>query len=333
MSDSLITSEVDFSAQGKHTGFLRLPHSVHRSAYGWIPIPVVNLRNGDGPTLLLMAGNHGDEYEGQAALTRLCHELRAEDIRGHLIILPMTNFPAAQAGSRVSPIDGGNLNRAFPGDPHGTPTQMIAHFVEDVLMPLSDYAIDLHSGGSSLFYPPTLLRGPGHTPEEAESLKRLQDAFDLPYSWVFDSSPGPASTGRTAMAGANRKGVISVLTELGGGGALDPDILSLTLRGLRRVLHGLNMLPGYEPDEATGTRELSSKGLIYAYDNGLFELFANVGDMVQEGQEIGQIHFPDTPWRAPVPVTSPWSGLILCKRVTAQVARGDALVQIADDAS
>jgi hypothetical protein len=27
------------------------------------------------------------------------------------------NLPAAMAGTRVSPIDGGNLNRSFPGDP------------------------------------------------------------------------------------------------------------------------------------------------------------------------------------------------------------------------
>jgi predicted deacylase len=38
-------------------------------------------------------------------------------VRGQLIILPALNFPASQAGTRTSPIDGVNLNRAFPGDP------------------------------------------------------------------------------------------------------------------------------------------------------------------------------------------------------------------------
>jgi len=329
--DSLITCETDLSATGKHHGFLRLPHSVHHSAYGWIPVPIVSIRNGDGPTLLLMAGNHGDEYEGQVALTRLARDLQPDDIRGRVIILPMVNFPAASAGMRVSPIDDGNLNRSFPGDPHGTPTQMIAHYIEEVLMPLCDYAVDLHSGGSSLWYPPTLLRGQGHTPDEAEKLARLQTAFDLPYAWVFTGGGGPGSTARTAMGAANRKGVVSVMTELGGGGALDPGILGLTTRGLRRVLHSLDMLPGYVPDTANGTRELNSKGSVYAYDAGLFEPFGDIGDMVQEGQEIGLIHFADTPWRDPAPVTTPWSGMILCKRAIARVTRGDALVQIAAD--
>jgi len=82
MSESLISSEIDFEAKGKHTGFLRLPHSVHRSAYGRILIPIVMINNGNGPTTLLMAGNHGDEYEAQIALSKLCRELQAKDIQG-----------------------------------------------------------------------------------------------------------------------------------------------------------------------------------------------------------------------------------------------------------
>ena len=141
---SPISSEIDYETDGKQSGYLRLPHSVHRSAYGWIPIPIVQIKNGNGPTLLLMAGNHGDEYEGQVAVMRLAKELQPEMIHGRVILLPMANFPAAKAGHRTSPIDGGNLNRSFPGDPAGTVTQVIAHYIESVLMRMADYAIDLH---------------------------------------------------------------------------------------------------------------------------------------------------------------------------------------------
>jgi hypothetical protein len=67
---SLIWTEVDYDKAGKQIGFLNLPHSVTRSAYGVIRIPIAVIRHGSGPTILLMAGNHGDEYEGQIALTR-----------------------------------------------------------------------------------------------------------------------------------------------------------------------------------------------------------------------------------------------------------------------
>lgn len=331
MTDTLISAEVDFASEGRQSGFLRLPHSVHRSAYGWLPIPVTVLNNGAGPTLLLMAGNHGDEYEGQIAIARLGRTIVPDQVRGRIILLPQVNAPAAQAGLRTSPIDGGNLNRTFPGDPRGTPTEMIAHYVEHVLMPMADYAVDLHSGGTSLFYPPTLLRNQGHTPEASAELDRLETAFDLPYAWVFQGGGGPGSTARTALGAANRNGVTCVMAELGGAGAVDPGILARTERGLTRILHSLGMLPDHEPDAAMGTRRAIAKGSVFAYEPGLFEPFADIGDTVAEGDTVGLIHRPDTPWREPEPVRSPYTGFVLCKRPLARVERGDAVYQIAED--
>lgn len=332
MAATSITSEVELEAQGKHAGYLRVPHSVHRSAYGWVPIPIVSINNGDGPTMVMMAGNHGDEYEGQIALANLAGSIKASDISGRLILLPMVNAPAAEVGLRTSPIDDGNLNRTFPGNPSGTPTEMIAHYVEEVLMPLADYSVDLHSGGSSLFYPPTLLRGQGHSAAETQALKRMQEAFDLPYAWIFTGGGGRGSTARTAMGAANRKGVINVMAELGGGGVVTPKALHLAERGLRRILHTLDMLPGYVPDPAHGTRELNAKGSVYAYGAGLFEPLKAIGDDVDEGETVGRIHHPETPGKEPDGITSPYGGMVLCRRAMAKVVRGDAVYQIAADA-
>ena len=333
MSGTLILSEVDFEANGKHSGFLRVPNSVHRSAYGWVPVPIVSIKNGSGPTILIMAGNHGDEYEGQIAVSNLARDLDANDVRGRLILLPMLNYPAAQAGLRTSPIDEGNLNRLFPGSASGNPTEMIAHYVEDVLMPLADYAIDLHSGGSSLFYPPTLLRGQGNSASEAEALVRIQDAFDLPYAWVFTSGGGRNSTARTAMGAANRNGVINVMAELGGGGEVTPEILHSTERGLRRTLHTLGILPTYTPDAAQGTRELNVQGSVFSYTAGIFEPLKSIGDDVRKSDVVGLVHHPDTPQSEPDRIVSPFAGIVLCKRAMAQVVRGDAVFQIAADAA
>lgn len=332
MTGTLITSEVDFEASGKQQGYLRVPHSVHRSAYGWIPVPITVIRNGEGPTLLMSAGVHGDEYEGQIAVARLAQELDAADIRGRLILLPMLNFPAAEAGCRVSPIDDGNLNRLYPGDPKGTPSEMIAHYHEEVVLPLADYAVDLHSGGSSLIYPATVLRGPSFSPQEEAGLATLTEAFDLPYAWKFTGGGGRSSTARTAMGAANRKGVTNVMAELGGGGCVAPDILRRTERGLRRILHALSMLPGYVPDAAEGTRVLNVWGSVYAYEAGIFEPTMGIGDSVAKGDIVARIHHPETPGKAQGAVRSPYEGIVLAMRTMAQVRRGDALYQIAADA-
>ncbi len=331
MADTLITSEIDLKAEGKQAGFLRVPHSTHRSAYGWIAVPITVLSNGEGPTLVITAGVHGDEYEGQISIATLARSLQPQDMRGRLILLPMLNSPAAEAGTRTSPLDDGNLNRLFPGDPRGTPSQMIAHYHEEVILPLADHAVDLHSGGSSLLYPATLLRGPAHSAQEEAGLRLLTEAFDLPYAWVFTGGGGRTSTARTAMGAANRKGVVNVMAELGGAGGVTPEVLQRTERGLHRILHALGMLPGYVPDATQGTRMLHARGLVAAFETGLFEPLKMIGDSVAEGEAVAHIHHPDTPGQAPDSVTSPHSGIVLAMRAMAQVRRGDALYQIAAD--
>ena len=112
-----ILTTIDYEKEGKQTGYLRLPHSVHRSAYGWLPFPVACIRNGEGPTDILLSGTHGDEYEGQVTLSKLIHQLEPKDIKGRLIILPMLNFPAAKAAFWTAEVFPGPImkNYVFTG--------------------------------------------------------------------------------------------------------------------------------------------------------------------------------------------------------------------------
>ena len=57
---SLMSTDIDFDREGLNTGVIRVPHSVHRSAYGHLTIPIAVAKNGEGPTVLLTGGVHGD---------------------------------------------------------------------------------------------------------------------------------------------------------------------------------------------------------------------------------------------------------------------------------
>ena len=122
------------------------------------------IKNGSGPTAILQAGNHGDEYEGPITLGEMIRELDPAQVNGRLIFLPAINTPAVLAGRRTSPVDGLNLNRTFPGDEAGTITQQISAYVSDVIMPLGDAYLDLHSGGSSLNILPSAIIEPSARP-------------------------------------------------------------------------------------------------------------------------------------------------------------------------
>lgn len=326
---SPISSEIDYEADGKQTGYLRLPHSVHRSAYGWIPIPIVQIKNGNGPTILLMAGNHGDEYEGQVAVTRLTKDLRPEMIHGRVILLPMANYPAAKVGYRTSPIDDGNLNRSFPGDPGGTVTQTIAHYIESVLMKMADYAIDLHSGGSSLHYAPTVLYGDREDAQEMAEVLRLTHAFAAPYALRFRRSGDIVST-----AAARRQGTIAVTVEMGGSGTVTPYALKITQEGIERVMAEIGILKETNLGAPCETRVLRLTGkhnYLYARQNGLFEPAAEIGEDVTEGQTAGWIHQPEAPWEEATEVVFQITATILCKRIPGRVQPGDCLFQLGQE--
>ena len=332
---SRLSTRIDFEAEGKQSGYLQLPHSVHRSAYGWLPVPLVCVKNGAGPTVLLTSGVHGDEYEGQITLSKLIRDLEADDVSGRIIVLPMANFPAAKAGLRTSPIDDLNLNRIFPGDADGTPTRALAHYIDSVLMPMVDYALDLHSGGSSLMYFPTAILGGAQvtaaTRREEIELGRI---FGAPYSFLFPDSQGDNGT---MAATAARHGVISIGTEMGGTGTVTPECLRICEAGVRRVLRHLGVWQGaVSPDEApaVASRLLTAPSwdyFTYAPEDGVFEPRFELGDEVETGQLAGFMHEPATPGLAAVPVRFEVPGLVVCKRVPGRTNRGDCLFHLGVD--
>ena len=326
---SRIHSEIDFEREGRQTGFLRLPHSVHRSAYGWIPIPAGCIRNGEGPRVLLMAGNHGDEYEGQVAFATLLRELDVAAVRGRLIFLTSANFPAAAAGLRTSPIDEGNLNRSFPGDPDGGVTAQIACYIEQVLLPQCDYVFDFHSGGSSLMYAPSGLCRRSADPRRMAKSIELLEAFGAPFSYVTDT---PQGGDHTLSAAATRQNVIHLGTEMCGGGTLTATALRIAREGAIRALKRIGALDESVPaPSAPATRLLQVRGAdfyVYAPQAGLFEPLVEPGEEVAAGQPAGRIHFHDTPWREPVLARFERAGTVLCKRVPCRTERGDCLYHL-----
>ena len=347
VAESRIWTEVDFAADGKQVAYLHLPHSVTRSAYGTIAIPVAVIGKGEGRTILLTAGNHGDEFEGQVTLTKLIRALEAEDIAGRVIILPALNLPAAMAGTRVSPIDGGNLNRSFPGDPDGGPTAQIAYYLDSVIVPMCDAWLDLHSGGSSLDYVPLASAiASGDAELDARCVELLR-VFGAPLSMIWDVAD-PAMAGATAL----RHKLLYVGTELGGAGAVRPDWVKLSDEGVIRSLRHLGILKNadkFPTTEAPATRltQLSGRDyFVYAPEAGLFEWHRNLGEEVQKGETAGCIHFVDNPAREPVAVTFRRDGTwhapagaprpahrMICKRHLARVERGDCIAHLATDYS
>ncbi|MBV8916464.1 MAG: succinylglutamate desuccinylase/aspartoacylase family protein [Acetobacteraceae bacterium] len=328
---SPVWTELDWDRNGKQIGPLNLPYSVTRSAYGVIAIPACVVKNGVGPTLLLIAGNHGDEYEGQIALARLIRALEPAAIQGRVIILPAINLPAALAGTRVSPLDDRNLNRAFPGDPAGTPTQQIAHFLDSVMFPIADQVCDLHSGGSSLHY--QVFASTHQSTDQAVTERGLAAlrVFGAPLSVFWQTGSDLSFASHAAM----KHGTPYLGGEYGGSGAVSREGVALIGRGIRRLMAhmGITDKSTAPPDEPVRMVKVPSRDyFVYAPEPGLFEPATELGETVRAGQLCGEVHFVDNPARPPVPCHFKADGFVICKRHFGRVERGDCVAHLAIDA-
>jgi predicted deacylase len=330
-STKTVACDIDFGRPGKQVSHLGLDHSDNEHVFGTIPIPIAVIANGSGPTVLLSAGNHGDEYEGQVILLQLIREISSESLNGRLIILPALNTPAVMAGTRVSPLDGLNLNRCFPGEENGAPTRAIAHYVDSILLPMCDAGIDLHSGGRiGEVLPCTFLCS---HPDRALMARMLDlvAAFGAPDVYVVEGADW--STGFDTVA--QHRGVAFISTELAGGASLDRRALEIGRDGVLRVLRHLGVLEGdggpVEPSPLRFLKAGDRRDSVMATVSGVFEPYRALGEAVREGDPAGAVHSLELPESAPVELRFMRSGIIVARRVPARVTPGDFVFQVAEE--
>ncbi|MDT8894527.1 N(2)-acetyl-L-2,4-diaminobutanoate deacetylase DoeB [Halomonas sp. I1] len=326
---SPISATVDFDAEGVQHGFLKLPISNDESAWGAVMIPVTVVKRGEGPTALLTGGNHGDEYEGITALQKLSSRLRAEDVQGRVIIVPMMNTPACTVGRRTSSMDGGNLNRSFPGDPDGSVTEKIADYFTRVLVPMSDVVLDLHSGGRTLDIIPFAA---SHVLDDADQQRRALEgakAFGAPYAIMMFELDAEALFD-TAV---ERQGKIFVATELGGGGTSTPESLAITERGIDNFLVHYGLVEGelQAPAEPQIYLDMPDASCyVQSEHTGLLELTVALGEPVTQGQVIARVYDMTRSGVAPIEYRAGRDGVLAARRFPASVNMGDTIAVIAE---
>jgi N-alpha-acetyl-L-2,4-diaminobutyrate deacetylase len=333
-SQSRIRFDLDFDRAGRQATYLRAPLSRNTSGWGTLEIPIVMVRNGSGPTVLLTGGVHGDEYEGQIAVSRLARELDPATVQGRVIMMPAVNIPAVLHDTRLSPVDDRDLNRCFPGDPAGTFSQMLAHFIDTVILPLVDISVDLHTAGHSM---ESALSTNMHYLADAAARQRTMAAaaaFGAPFNVVFWG----VDEGATLTSSVERRGILSLGTELGGWGRVNIAGVRIGERGIRNVLQHFGVIAGTpetrQADGSPGTRHMMVRGgdcYSFAPAGGLFEPRHVAGEAVRTGDLAGLLHFVEDVDRAPSEVRYQRSGLLWMAAGPGRVQRGDVVAVVMND--
>ena len=291
-----------------------------------IEIPVVLINGAEaGPTLCVTAAIHGAEYPCVEAAKRLAFSLDPGALRGQAIVVPIANPVAFRARSiYVTPLDGKNLNRQFPGKERGTFSEALAYWLFHEVMQRADYYVDLHGGDmieALMPFGSWASTGDDAVDAAADSIAR---AFGIPYI-VLPAASGSGIGGATHIAVA-QAGIPAFLAEAGGQGILDARSVQILHEGLLRVMASLDMVEPSAPAVDAPSR-FTGWHWLRADVDGLYYPAVQVGDRVRAGQAVGKI--TDVFGETLQPVEAPGDGTVLFVVTSLAINTGDPLLAIA----
>ncbi len=256
----------------------------------WLPVtadvalPVLSAcGSASGATLVVTAGVHGDEYEGVRAIHEVFADLDVHAMRGSLMAVPVLNPPAHRACNRVSPVDGANLARVFPGKPDGTLSERIAWTFDHNVLARASFYLDLHSGGIRYGMPSMV----GYNEYDPEGVA-ASEVFGAPVTWGHPV----IEAGRT-ISSARDRGIPFLYTEAWGAARIAAADLEMMKRGIRNLLRFLGIIEGEIELPVAAPRRLHGVGNtdegISATRPGFLMRDVALLDRVAKGQRLGRL--------------------------------------------
>lgn len=296
-----------------------------------IPFLVMN-GSKPGPCLYIQVAQHGSEVMGLESVRRLILGLDPLTMSGSLIYClpnPLA-FRERQRATALDPISGG-MNRIWPGDQSGSPTERMAELIWRELVSKADEVIDLHTGSRKapawVFYEAAGVssEAPEETEDRSEEMARI---FGTEVLYVETEAYGGR---KTLRANCVDNGIPAIVPELSGAGYFDEEIVEMAYRGLRNIMVDLGIIDGtVELPERQFKLKWTSDSKEYsvlADSGGVFIPKVDIGDIVEEGEEVGYIYSPRT-FEELQSLSSPQDGYIFHIRENPVVNQGDQVIRV-----
>jgi predicted deacylase len=327
-------STIDWDRPGKNHYQVAFPLDGNWG-YSLIPLTVINGRKGTNPNgIVAFGGTHGNEWEGPVAIKRLCRDLDADLLSGRVILIPQLSESACNANTRISPLDGVNMNRAFPGNPKGTISYRISNFVKTRIFPRVRVVLDIHSGGNEGIFPHVTSFHPVSDPKQRSEMAEVARLFDTPYVMIYSSEMASGLLTDEAEA----EGKITIGSEFGYGEAVNRHGAKHAYEGIKNVLRHYKLLDEpvvrIDPTRKTPTRFIQAAKLdsyIPAPCDGIWEPLVDPGDDVRNGQLIGRMHNFNDHTSPPMDIEAPRDGVILMMHFPAVTKKGYTLFAVGEE--
>mgnify|MGYP001030660049 CR=1 FL=1 len=284
-----------------------------------IEVPIIIERSKKpGPTLLLLAGIHGDEVNGVEIVRQIIAKKYNKPEAGTIICIPVMNVFGFLNLERQFP-DGRDLNRVFPGSSKGSLASRFAHKIMTEIVPHIDYCIDFHTGGGDRFNY-AQVRIDDTLPENMELAKVFNAKFII-NSKVRDNSF------RKSLTVLGKK---VLLFEGGKSLSLKREVTKTGVQGALRVMDHLGIrnfkneiIEHLNPEAPIVIRKST---WLRANHAGMYRNVVSLGEKVTKGDVIGSISDPYGEFEKNVKASH--SGYVICSNQAPLVNQGDALVHI-----
>jgi hypothetical protein len=284
-----------------------------------VPVIVERARE-DGPTVLLMAGLHGDEINGIEIIRRVIRKGFHKPQVGTIICLPVFNIFGFLNVKRELP-DGRDLNRSFPGSESGSlAAQFAFHFMKEIA-PHVDYVIDFHTGSAQRNNYPQI-----RCVMEDEKSMELARIFNPPF--ILNSS----YISKTIRESINKMDKKMLLFEGGKTNSIEELVVEEGLNGVKRLLSHLGMR-SFKIDISKDRNPvlLEESKWMRSPNSGMFQAMVNNGARVTKGDVIGIVTDPYGKIERKVKAST--SGYIICLNESPVVYKGDAIFHIGKEVS
>lgn len=305
---------------------LRNPDNSIKDAGTTIPISVIHGAQ-PGPTLALIAGNHGYEYTPIIALQRLLPHLDPKQMSGTVILVHVANMPSfLKRTIYYSPVDGKNLNRVYPGKAGGTISERIAYQITKEVIERADYVMDLHCGDGNEalgYYSYWDVKAGG--PEVVEKSKQMALAFGFDHIVMDSERPTDPANSVYCSTTATTRGKPAITIESGGLGATDNEAITRIERGVMSVMRYLKIIPG-KPEMVESPLFIDRSAVLRSEATGIFYPLVERNRTVAKGTLLGYV--TDFFGARVFDLRAPFSGTVLYIINTPPISQGEPLAMI-----
>ncbi len=293
--------------------------------YNYIPLTIISGQE-KGPVFTIIAGIHGYEYPPISAVQELVKEIDPKKLKGTLIVVPIAN--AASFYKRtpfINPLDGKNLNNAFPGSASGTITEQIAYYITKQIIPYSDVFLDIHGGDANEDLLPFVCYY-NNTSEEKKTLlsSKLSEISGINHIVSYPYRITKTEPAKYAFKQASQDGKTALSIEAGKLGNVQTESVHLIKKAVYNMLDYMNMYSsGKSAVKNPSAVYLDNQEYAKADFSGIFHSTLKSGDYIKTGEKIGFIS--DEFGKVLTEIKAPASGVVLYKIGTPPVNKGETV--------